>query len=111
MALVTRLMTGFYVDGICEVFAVYDDKAHILKEIVVKGDMDRVVDVVVDGELIELGKHRTSDFKLNQSARNLRFFISPDDTPSETPNIVCTFYAQKLSRDDVIANKLAAIEK
>lgn len=107
MALVTRLISGFYVDGTCEVFAVYDDVSHRLKEIVVNGIMDRVVDVEVEGEVFEIRKGNTRELKFNLAPRNIRYFIPTDDTTkNETPSIICTYYAQHLERGDIDAEKL-----
>lgn len=101
MALVTRLTSGFYIDGICEVSVVYNNVTHILQEIIVTGDMDREVDVTVDGETIEIGRGNTQELRFNLVSRNIRFFIPSDDEPNETPRIICTYYAQHLSREDI----------
>ena len=103
MALVTRLMSGFYVDGICEVSAVYNDVTHILQEIVVIGVMDREVDVTVAGETVEIGRFNQEELRFNLASRQLRFFVASalDETKNETPRIVCTYHAQHLSRGDI----------
>ena len=107
MALVTRLMNGAYVDGICEVFAVYNDVTHILQEIVVSGVMDREVDVTLEGEKAEIGRNNQEELRFNVASRQLRFFVPPIDddvTPMESPLIVCTYYHPKLSRANINAN-------
>lgn len=108
MAIKTVLMHGCYVDGTCEVFAVYNDVTNLLKEIVIKGDLDREVDVTVAGETVEIGRHNLQELKFDHSKRKLRFFLPDDDTlEPELPPMVCTWYAQKLSRAKINADKLA----
>lgn len=114
MALVTRLMSGCYIDGIVEVFAVYNDVTNELQDIIVKGDSGREVDVTVAGELVEIGKHNLQELKFNHAKRKLRFVISPpgvDDNLDQTPSIICTYYAEKLSRADIITDKLIELSK
>ena len=108
MALITRLMSGCYVDGTVEVFAVYNDVTNILIDIVVTGDSGREVDVEVAGERVEIAKHNLQELKFNHASRNLRFFVPPigdDITPMESPLTICTYYAEKLSRADIEANR------
>ena len=108
MALIKTLMSGCYVDGICEVFAVYNDVTHKLQDIIIKGDTGREVDVTVDGETVEIGKHNLQELKFNHATRNITFFIPPigdDISKPVTPQITCTYYAEKLSRADIIAER------
>lgn len=105
-------MSGCYIDGTIEVFAVYNNVTNELKEIIVKGDSDREVDIIIDGELVEVKKHNLQELKFDHSKRKLPFFIAPigeDDTLDTTPRIVCTYYAKALSRTDIITNKLAEV--
>ncbi len=101
MALITSRVSGFYVDGICEVSVVYNDVTNILQEILVEGIIDREVDVTVDGETVTVGRGNSQQVRFNLASRNIRYFISPDDNPNDTPRIVCTYYAQKLSRSEI----------
>jgi len=112
MALVTTLMHGCYIDGTCEVSAVYNDVTHLLKEIIVKGDLDREVDITVAGETVEIGRHNLKKLKFDLSKRKLRFFLPEDDTSEpEIPPITCIWYAQKLSRADINTDKQIAASK
>lgn len=114
MALVTTFMSGCYVDGTVEVFAVYDDVTNELVEMVVKGDSGREVDVIVNGETMEVGKHTPGELKFNQRSRKIRFFVPAGDEAAisgDVPRVVCTYYAEALTRTDIIADKLAELEQ
>lgn len=101
MALVRERVSGFYdpVDGSCEVFAIYDDVTHLLKDIAVVGNLSRFVDIEVDGTLFKLDMNSTKESKFDISSKNIRFVMpAPDDdiTVPEQPTIVCHYYSTAL---------------
>lgn len=106
MALITRRVSGFYVDGFCEVFARYNDVTHILKEIIVQGVIDRVVGVMVNEEIVTIDRNNTTPQRFDLTHRNITYFVSPDDAKNDCPRIICTYYAQRLTRADVAAGRI-----
>jgi len=106
MALITSRVSGFYVDGTCEVSVVYNDVTNILQEILVEGVIDREVDVTVNGETAAIARSNGQQLRFNLVSRNITYFVALDDAPNDIPSIVCTYYAKHLSREDIIAGRV-----
>ncbi len=105
MAIKTRLTAGFYLDGTSEVFIRYDDVLHTIIDVVVRGNSDRLVEVTIDGNRVEIAKNRTTDTAFSLEGKAIRYRISgPDEAviPGDVPSIVCTWYKPSV---DVIPDK------
>lgn len=105
MAIITRMVAGFYVDGTSEVFVRYDDVLNILLDVIVRGNSDRLVEVTLEDNSIEVAKNRTSDATLALESKAIRYRLpGPEEEaiPGDTPRIVCTWYKPSV---DVIPDK------
>ncbi len=92
MAIITRLTAGFYLDGTSEVFVRYDDRSNLLIDIVVRGNSDRLVEITVDGNRVEVAKNRTGDVVFDLADKLIRYRLPVGNAKNETPRIVCTWY-------------------